>query len=108
MEIMIVETIQMKIRYIVHKGHAHKIVLDALTIAAFQQLGIVMEMMTVEMEQMNHRNTARARDVPVLEICLHVIMETVFHEFTFVTEITTVWIIAMKIADMSVVSTDVN
>jgi hypothetical protein len=67
-----------------------------------------MEMMTVEMEQMNHRNTARARDVPVLEICLHVIMETVFHEFTFVTEITTVWIIAMKIADMSVVSTDVN
>lgn len=74
-------------------------------IDVYLQHGIVMVMMTVEMALMNHQNTVSQKEEHVLVICLHVTMETVYHEFTSVMGIMTVWTILMKTQGTSVVST---
>lgn len=67
-------------------------------------VGIVMEMMTVVMEQMSHQSTVRVTEELVLVIYSHVIMETVYQEFIYVTVIMTVWITVMKTVVINVVS----
>lgn len=67
-------------------------------------LGIVMVMMTVEMVLMNLQSTAKVKGVLALVICLPVIMETVFLEFTFVMVIMTAWTTVMKTKDINAVS----
>lgn len=63
-----------------------------------------METMIVVMVQMSHQNIVKAMEEPALVICSRATMGTVFLEFICVMEITIVWITAMKIAGINVVS----
>lgn len=65
-----------------------------------------MEMMIAVTGQMNHQNIVKVMEELALETYSHVTMEIVFHVFIYVTEITTVWITAMKIVGINVVSKD--
>lgn len=104
MEIMIVEIILTKIHYIVRNVPVRKTVSDVQTTVAFLQRGTVMEMTIVEMQQTNHRNTAKVMDAHVSETCSPAITETVSHEFIYAMEITTASIIVTKTCDINAVS----
>ena len=63
--------------------------------AVFPELGIVMEMTIVVMEQMNQMIVTR-KEEPALGICLLVVMETVYQKFIFVMVIMIVLMAQMK------------
>ena len=63
--------------------------------AVFPELGIVMEMTIVVMEQMNQMIVTR-KEEPALVICLLVVMETVYQKFIFVMVIMIVLMAQMK------------
>lgn len=90
---------------ILNYNHKDFVTTGVPIIDVYLRHGIVMVMMTVEMALMNHQNTVSQKEEHVLVICLHVTMETVYHEFTSVMGIMTVWIILMKMQGTSVVST---
>ena len=72
--------------------------------AVFPELGIVMEMTIVVMEQMNQMIVTR-KEEPALVICLLVVMETVYQKFIFVMVIMIVLMVQMKMKHyISVVS----
>ena len=96
--------IVMKIHCIVRKEPVHKIALDVPIIGVFQLLGTAMGMTTVWMEVTNHLGTVSLREEPVLGTCLLVTMAIVYRGSIFVMGTMIVWIIRMKMNDISVVS----
>lgn len=94
---MIVVIIQMKVHLFVHNEHVHQIVFVVRKIiAVYQPLGIVTAMMIVAINPMNQKIIVKAKNVPVLVICLLVIMAIVYREFISVMETMIVWTILMK------------
>lgn len=79
--IMIVVTIQTRIRYIVRRERVRKTVSVVRTIVAFLVRGSVTQTMIVGMVQMSRQSTVNKKDGHASVICLRATMETVFHEF---------------------------
>lgn len=102
MAITIVVTILTKILSTVLKELVHKTVSVAPTIDVFQQHGIVMVMTIVATMPMNHQNTAKVKVVPASVTSSPVTTATVYQEFISVMVIMIVWIILMRIIDISV------
>ena len=98
----------MKIRCTAPREHVHQTVSVVRIIDAYRLPGIAMATTIVVMAQTNHQSTASRRVVHVSETYSRAIMVIVYRVYTFVTAITIVWIIRMKIRDINAVSVTVR